>query len=365
MNMKRLKIYALLFIPLMSYGQQGNRVPEQASFTLKGKLSDSPAKMLYLIYQDGGIEQRDSAIVKDGSFVLKGSLHRPVYARLYSDKKDVNIRFWLERSMLQLVQNSDKKYIVTGGTIANEQKEMNECLAEFNHKEEQIKAEKGLDSAARNQAMTALRTAKLQAIEAFVRQHPSSPISTEQVANLAVTPEIDPEKVVALFELLSPEQQSAAQGEQIKSYVAEIIRKAKPQIAPDFTILNVHGETVKLSDYRGKYLLLDFWASWCAPCRKENPNVLKAYQHFHSSGLEILAVSLDTNKEAWLAAIKQDGLPWQHVSDLQGWKSALAKLYQVMGIPDNYLIGPDGQILERGLREETLHQKLAKHIKVK
>lgn len=129
--------------------------------------------------------------------------------------------------------------------------------------------------------------------------------------------------------------------------------------AMDFTQNNTAGKPVKLSDYRGKYVLLDFWASWCGPCRAENPNVLDNYEKFHSKGLEILSVSLDDKKEAWLKAIKDDGLEWAHVSDLKGWKNEVAKEYDIRAVPSNFLIDKEGKIVAVDLRGEELTQKLA------
>jgi len=128
--------------------------------------------------------------------------------------------------------------------------------------------------------------------------------------------------------------------------------------AMEFTQNNTNGKPVKLSDYRGKYVLLDFWASWCGPCRAENPNVLDNYEKYHSKGLEILAVSLDDKKDNWLKAIKDDGLEWAHVSDLKGWKNEVAKTYNIRAVPSNFLLDKDGKIVAVDLRGEDLTHKL-------
>ena len=130
----------------------------------------------------------------------------------------------------------------------------------------------------------------------------------------------------------------------------------------DFTQTDKDGKVVKLSYYKGKYLLLDFWASWCHPCRGENPNVLKAYNQFHPKGLEIVAVSLDTKKESWLKAIAEDNLPWTQISDLKQ-KNEVADQFGVNSIPDNFLIDPNGVVIARGLRGEDLEKKLAEIFK--
>ncbi|MDF2517231.1 MAG: hypothetical protein K0R59_2527 [Sphingobacterium sp.] len=134
------------------------------------------------------------------------------------------------------------------------------------------------------------------------------------------------------------------------------------QQAPDLTLNNPEGKAVKISDYLGKHLLLDFWASWCGPCRAENPNLVKAYQKYHDKGFEILGISLDdaARKDAWVEAIKKDNLLWPQVSDLKGWDSLAAKIYGINAIPASFLLDPEGRIIARDLRGDDLHDLLKK-----
>jgi len=120
---------------------------------------------------------------------------------------------------------------------------------------------------------------------------------------------------------------------------------------------------IALSSFKGKYVLLDFWASWCGPCRAENPNVLKAYNEFKDKNFDVFAVSLDDKKENWLKAVKDDAMPWTQVSDLKGWKNQAAGMYAITAIPQNFLINPDGKIVASNLRGEALVKKLKELIK--
>jgi thiol-disulfide isomerase/thioredoxin len=129
-------------------------------------------------------------------------------------------------------------------------------------------------------------------------------------------------------------------------------------MAPELAMSTPEGTPIKLSDFRGKYVLIDFWAAWCKPCRAENPHVLKMYNQYKDKNFEIFGVSLDRTKEAWVDAIAADGLPWKHGSELQFWNSSFVPLYGLEGIPMTVLVDPDGIIVAKGLRSAQLEAKL-------
>lgn len=142
------------------------------------------------------------------------------------------------------------------------------------------------------------------------------------------------------------------------SYMAELKPLSIGQKAPDFELLDLKGKTVKLSDFRGKYTLVDFWASWCQPCRIENPNIVAQYHRFKDKGFDILGVSLDSKLDNWKRAIQEDHLTWTHVSDLAMWNSKAAELYKVRQIPSSFLLNPEGVIIAKNLTGDSLGRLL-------
>jgi peroxiredoxin len=214
--------------------------------------------------------------------------------------------------------------------------------------------------AAREQQFAALEAERRHIMTQFVRANPGSQISLRALAHVAgFGRDLDPAAMGPLFEGLAPAVRQSPDGQAFAARLAEARRLGVGQLAPDFTQNDPSGRSVSLRDFRGQYVLLDFWASWCKPCRAENPALVAAYQQFKSRHFTVLSVSLDQDKDKWEKAIAADGLNWTHVSDLKLEQNEVARRYGIEGVPQNLLIGPDGRILALNLHGAALRQKLA------
>ncbi len=303
-----------------------------AQVHIEGKLISSPAKKVYLQeFKDKIFYTIDSAVVKEGTFSFHKNITTPeVYGLtldqekspvfLYLDEQDKNIRVELDSSSYY------KNTKFSGSSAQDIFEEYKSAGRDFD-------------------------------IKAFINKYPKSVVSAYVLyRNFAYRLEAD--QIREYLGILSPELQNSPYVKNLKAYLETLELVKIGQKAPDFTLADTEGKSVRLSDNFGKYLLVDFWAAWCGPCRKENPNVVAAYQKYHELGFDVFGVSLDRTKEAWIKAIEKDQLTWTHVSDLQYWKSAPAALYGVRAIPANFLLAPDGTIVAKNLKGKDLHDTL-------
>jgi peroxiredoxin len=203
-----------------------------------------------------------------------------------------------------------------------------------------------------------------QFLRAFIQAHPTAPESLDAVQEIG-GPNPEYAQVAPLFVTLAPALQASPAGQAYAQRLQAMKVVSRDQQAPAFTQSTPAGRPVSLAEYRGKYVLVDFWASWCGPCRAQNPYLRTAYQTYQAKGFEIISISLDEggSRAKWLKAIAEDQLPWAQVSDLRGFASETAKQYGVQAIPQNFLLDPTGKIVATNLRGDALQAKLAQLLK--
>lgn len=356
-----------------------------AQFTLNGKVGNlnAPAKA-YLVYKLGANQKADSATITNGTFSITGTLIEPVMAQLVIDHKGEGleklagnnkvdlITFFLENSRLGISTAMDSVYNadITGSVLNDESKALRAQLngietdaKKLNEEYTAAPPEKQKSLAFKNalQARASLLQARQKTVlKSFITGHTDSFLSLIALGTLG-THAPNAGELEGLYSLLSPRLKEMESGKVIKQSIDMAKVTAIGSVAPDFTQNDVNGKPVSLSSLRGKYVLIDFWASWCGPCRQENPNVVRVYNKYKGKNFTILGVSLDKPdaKNNWMAAIKKDGLIWTQVSDLQFWENSAARLFYVSAIPANFLLDPQGKIIARDLRGDDLDKKLA------
>jgi len=355
---------------------------QSSSFTLTAKVDQSGAPTkAYLIYRSAGTVVTDSAAVVNGAFKFTGTATDPIRAQLVLDHKGEGLAklgrdadvvvVYLEKGDISLAAKDSVKNAVFTGSKLNDENKAYKALtlapdkdiailnAEYLSAPEDKKNDQDFNDglqARYNKVMETKQTLQQQ----FIKQYPDSYISLLVLMEQSEH-DIDVATVEPVYKSLSASVRNTAAGVEFAKGIDAARATSIGAMAPVFTQNDVNDKPVNLKDFHGKYVLVDFWASWCGPCRGENPNVVKAYNQYKDKNFTILGVSLDRpgKKDDWMAAIKADGLEWTQVSDLKFWDNDVAKLYGIKSIPQNYLIDPNGKIIAKNLRGDDLNKKLA------
>lgn len=339
----------------------------KASILVNGEVKDFPDGMmtLYRVFdEDSSII--DTTSIKGGKFSFKINDDESRLASLVFPDGMSAIQFFTEPGIITVTDTKDdiQNLSVTG----TETNGLNAELKKSNSNVEEKYAALMQVGSAANEAgdvqavdsitsllMNLEKETNQQNIE-FAKKHPTSVLSA-YLGLMAASSGADLD-LNGLYNMMTPAVQQTFFGTRLKTLVDASLKTAIGASAPEFEGMTPEGKLLKLSSLKGKILLVDFWASWCGPCRQENPNVVKAYAEYNPKGFDILGVSLDQEKDKWLEAISQDGLNWPHVSDLMGWKSKIAGMYGVQGIPQNFLLDKEGKVVAKGLRGQALIAKL-------
>ncbi|MDR0814143.1 MAG: AhpC/TSA family protein [Bacteroidales bacterium] len=356
-----------------------------SGYIINGTVDNADDQTVYLeSYQGLTPVVFDSAVVKNGKFQLKGTVKCPDFCLLYVGKTGP-VQFFIENSVIAIDVAEDISASAVTGSQEHDlfiqfndmlNLEFNESVAKLNDEYMSLQLERQL--AEGSKAKIDSVESKLEAIVAqmqqidqlrnrrmteFVKQHPDNVLSAFIIENtLSYIGDLDDvADIVSGFDENHPSQWV----QMTKKKLAATQNTRTGQLFTDFEMNTPDDTPAKLSDYAGKgnYLLVDFWASWCRPCRIANPQLVEIYRKYKDKGFDIVGVSLDKNKSDWTKAIADDQLTWNHLSDLQFWDSKAAKLYSVTSIPHAILLDKEGKILEKGIHPKELDEKLAELLK--
>ncbi len=368
---KLFSLFVVSLIAVLMLGACGSKENEKTNYT--AEITINGAKdgdvVAFKNWEDGKWVTIDSATLKNGKAEMKGYVDYPTLYYLYYNKIRLSPVFVEPGKITIKIDKSNLHNVVVEGSKSQREFEY------FNKEisgviDDQIKK-------LGNQYGMAARKNDTRAMDSLTRVYES--LENRRKDEMITYAEKNPKSVVPAFIIYQysyqfklPDLERAAKAfdpsingnKYVKSIKERVETLKKVQVGQpfiDITENDTAGNPVSLSSVvkKNKYVLVDFWASWCKPCRAENPNVVAAYKKYHDKGFTVFGVSFDKSKDAWIKAIKDDGLNWTHVSDLKGWGNEAGKLYGIQSIPQNILIGPDGKIVARNIRGEELQKKLA------
>ena len=362
--MKKLLTGSLVIIILLSIVSCSKK---HDGFTISGTTTAHDSTWLFLKeLKENKIVTTDSTQVKAGKFSFTGKVEMPEMRYLIVKGVQGGFQFFIDNAELSMnvpIDSLDKSTVT--GSVTHDtynaymkgalvyQNEMEALYEQYNHARE---AKDTVTTKAIDVKFDSLQKAQSEFTKSYILKNGKSVVAAYLAISNAYAYSLD--ELKAINKAMDP---TIANSVYVKSLIARetILGTVQPgKVAPDFTQNDSTGKPVSLNSFKGKVVLIDFWASWCGPCRAENPNVVKAFKKFSPKGFTVLGVSFDTDKGKWLAAITKDGLTWTHVSDLSGWDNAAGKIYGIMSIPANFLIDKEGKIIATGLRGDALDKKL-------
>jgi len=368
--MKNIK-FVLIALSVLSLFNSciNNTKDNKETYTIQGKIVGALKGEVFIkVHQETGWESIDSATIVSGAFMITGQVDQAKFGYLTSDAFKGGIPMFIENNTINVsinvdsIQNAEVKGLESQRVYNDSKTKMStfdKTWQDFYYNTYRFMTdeEKAQNEDYLNHIYDSAQTVKKQFLITYLKENRQNIASAQIILDQEDALGID--DMIKTFEGLDPLALKSSSGEQLIKRI-EILKNTvvgKPLI--DFVMNDTSGVAIKLSEAtQGKYVLVDFWAAWCSPCRKENPNVLANYLKYHDKGFDVIGVSFDEKKDNWLKAIADDGLLWTQVSDLKGWNNAAGKLYGIRSIPQNILLDSEGIIIGKNLRGEELGDKL-------
>ena len=336
-------------------------------------------KVFIEVQTETGTLAKDTAVVTDGKFELKGITEEIDLGFIRIENEQINLPLILEDGKIEINIVKDSLHKSTlGGTPNNdkfqkfntESRVISEKVAKFekDNGPEMQKAQMSNDTVTINKLLKEYKKFQNEMNDyskKFIKENPDAYLSALLLENFLMRQYLTPEEIKSYFEGLDKDVKETKSGKKIKTALDSMSAIVIGKPAPNFSAPSPEGKTISLKESLGKVTIIDFWASWCGPCRAENPNVVALYNEFHPQGLNIIGVSLDKDAAKWKEAIAKDGLIWSHVSNLKFWEDPIAKQYNVQSIPATFILDEKGNIVAKDLRGEELRAKVAALLGVK
>lgn len=336
-------------------------------------------KVFIEVQTETGTLAKDTAVVTDGKFELKGITEEIDLGFIRIENEQINLPLILEEGKIEINIVKDSLHKSTlGGTPNNdkfqkfntESRAISEKVAKFekDNGPEMQKAQMSNDTVTINKLLKEYKKFQNEMNDyskKFIKENPDAYLSVLLLENFLMRQYLTPEEIKSYFEGLDKDVKETKSGKKIKTALDSMSAIVIGKPAPNFSAPSPEGKTISLKESLGKVTIIDFWASWCGPCRAENPNVVALYNEFHPQGLNIIGVSLDKDAAKWKEAIAKDGLIWPHVSNLKHWQEPIAKQYNVQSIPATFILDEKGNIVAKDLRGEELRAKVAALLGVK
>ena len=336
-------------------------------------------KVFIEVQTETGTLAKDTAVVTDGKFELKGITEEIDLGFIRIENEQINLPLILEEGKIEINIVKDSLHKSTlGGTPNNdkfqkfntESRAISEKVAKFekDNGPEMQKAQMSNDTVTINKLLKEYKKFQNEMNDyskKFIKENPDAYLTVLLLENFLMRQYLTPEEIKSYFEGLDKDVKETKSGKKIKTALDSMSAIVIGKPAPNFSAPSPEGKTISLKESLGKVTIIDFWASWCGPCRAENPNVVALYNEFHPQGLNIIGVSLDKDAAKWKDAIAKDGLIWSHVSNLKFWEDPIAKQYNVQSIPATFILDEKGNIVAKDLRGEELRAKVAALLGVK